>query len=174
MIGKCNSCQQEKELAQYSKMSGGKVYNRPFCGDCYLELRRPYMRKYHADNAEILKERYRGRYKKNKPAMNAAMRRHYRKLRDTVMQHYGSECRCCGEQELRFLEIDHINNDGAKHRKEIGVGHILYRWLIDQGFPGDFQILCSNCNAGKHRNGGICPHKDHKKIATFQPSNWLI
>ena len=28
-----------------------------------------------------------------------------------------------------------------------------------QDFPEGFQILCFNCNAGKHRNGGRCPHE---------------
>jgi hypothetical protein len=26
-------------------------------------------------------------------------------------------------------------------------------------FPPGFQLLCSNCNHGRARNGGICPHK---------------
>lgn len=22
-----------------------------------------------------------------------------------------------------------------------------------------YQLLCFNCNCGRHRNGGVCPHK---------------
>ena len=86
-----------------------------------------------------------------------------------VIKHYGNECACCGEKELYFLSIDHVNEDGAKHRAEImgsaakgrRIGStIFYRWLERNNFPDGFQVLCHNCNMGKHMNGGICPHKD--------------
>jgi hypothetical protein len=76
----------------------------------------------------------------------------------------GARCACCGETERTFLSIDHINNDGAAHRreafgrKEVG-GATLAQLLRKQGFPEGFQILCMNCNMGKARNGGICPHQ---------------
>lgn len=34
------------------------------------------------------------------------------------------------------------------------------QWLKDNKYPKGFQVLCTNCNTGRHRNGGICPHKD--------------
>jgi hypothetical protein len=35
-----------------------------------------------------------------------------------------------------------------------------------QGFPKDrFQLLCHNCNMGKHMNGGICPHQQKRAMA---------
>src|ERR1035437_9280995 len=39
-----------------------------------------------------------------------------------VIQHYSQgsmSCKCCGENEIAFLQADHIENDGAAHRKEI-------------------------------------------------------
>lgn len=86
------------------------------------------------------------------------------KLRDAAFEAYGGYvCKCCGETEKLFLQIDHVNNDGAKHRREVfgkksGSGQNIYRWLRDNNFPEGFQVLCANCNLGKHRNGGICPH----------------
>lgn len=65
-------------------------------------------------------------------------------------------CACCGEDELTFLTIDHINNNGAEHRRNIKKN--LYDWLIQNDYPEGFQILCFNCNCGKYRNGGKCPH----------------
>ena len=59
-----------------------------------------------------------------------------RKLeRRTVFEHYGLECACCGESTYEFLEIDHINGDGASHRRAIGVS-VIYRWLIRHEFRG--------------------------------------
>lgn len=82
----------------------------------------------------------------------------WRAMRIMVFEAYGgAKCRCCGESIYEFLTIDHMDNDGAKHRAAIG-SH-LYRWLIEHDYPEGFQVLCFNCNAGKHRNGGICPHK---------------
>jgi hypothetical protein len=75
-----------------------------------------------------------------------------------VLAHYGAYCACCGERNRLFLTIDHVNNDGFLHRKTVYSAD-LPRWLIDNNFPKGFQILCYNCNCGKNRNGGVCPHK---------------
>lgn len=77
------------------------------------------------------------------------------KKKEIVYNHYGNMCSCCGETERLFLSIDHINNDGYQNRKK---GINLYIDIIDRGFPNDLQILCMNCNTGKARNNGICPH----------------
>lgn len=87
-----------------------------------------------------------------------------KRLRLQVIAHYSKgrfDCNCCGERELLFLSIDHVNNNGSAHRNALGVkpGTGLYRYIINNDFPQDFQILCHNCNHGKHLNGGICPHK---------------
>jgi hypothetical protein len=78
-----------------------------------------------------------------------------------VIEAYGGKCACCGEDEPRHLSIDHINNDGYIHRRE--VGSRIYQWLIKNNYPKDnFQLLCFNCNFGKRINGGICPLLDPK------------
>lgn len=71
----------------------------------------------------------------------------------------GYVCKCCGETIKEFLTIDHINNDGCKHRKTVKPGKAFYSWLAKNNYPTQFQILCMNCNFGKSKNGGICPHK---------------
>jgi hypothetical protein len=81
--------------------------------------------------------------------------------RRKVIEHYGNKCACCGETIYDFLTIDHKNNDGCIHRKKIGVGStVIINYIIKNNYPEDIQILCWNCNFGKSRNGGICPHKD--------------
>ena len=82
------------------------------------------------------------------------------KIRDEIITAYGGLCKCCEESGRPFLTIDHINNDGAAHRKTVSHGGAtFYRWLKKQGFPPDFQLLCWNCNAAKQHNGGVCPHQ---------------
>jgi hypothetical protein len=92
---------------------------------------------------------------------------------DLVFDHYGRKCICCGEEEILFLTLDHIDNDGAAHRKEIKAknakkgpdGIAFYRWVVQNNYPSFLQTLCSNCNTGKHRNGGHCPHKKQTPTA---------
>lgn len=74
----------------------------------------------------------------------------------------GYVCACCGETCACFLSLDHMNNDGAAHRRLVKgtVGNNIYKWLKDNGYPEGFQVLCMNCNTGRYQNGGICPHND--------------
>lgn len=83
------------------------------------------------------------------------------RLRTEVFAHYGNECVCCGEKQPEFLTMDHINDDGAEHRKEINSkgGTHFYSWLIKNDFPEFVQILCMNCNCAKQWYGR-CPHED--------------
>lgn len=65
-----------------------------------------------------------------------------------------------------MLTIDHMNNDGAAHRREIG-NRRIYEWLERNGYPSGFQVLCFNCNMARHLNGGECPHavRDIESVA---------
>lgn len=84
------------------------------------------------------------------------------RFKSIIFSHFGSKCICCGELEPAFLTIDHINNDGHIARKLETSGSNFYRKLAksieDGNAPMDLQLLCRNCNWGKHVNCGICPH----------------
>ena len=77
--------------------------------------------------------------------------------RNACLSAYGEKCACCGESNKRFLTLDHVNGDGASHRKTIRTS--IYSWTIKNGFPNTLQVLCFNCNHGRYLNGGICPHR---------------
>lgn len=67
----------------------------------------------------------------------------YIKLRNRVLTYYGNgklACIKCSFADIRALSIDHINNDGAKHRSVN-----IYRWLHKHNYPEGFQTLCMNC-----------------------------
>ena len=87
--------------------------------------------------------------------------RRYAEVKQAVLEGYGGVCACCDEDELLFLSIDHVNNDGSVHRMKIKVSGQLnfYLTIIEDNYPSEYQILCRNCNWGKHANGGVCPHK---------------
>lgn len=88
------------------------------------------------------------------------------KYRDACFAAYGGAvCKCCGELEPMFMTLDHANNDGARHRLAIlgrknGGSGAFYCALAKAGFPAGMQVLCWNCNLGRQRNGGVCPHKE--------------
>ena len=84
-----------------------------------------------------------------------------------VLDHYGRECSCCGFMDIRFLTIDHIDNDGYLERYPGGsrlTGSNMHDKIIKEGFPSRFQILCWNCNCAKQFYGkGVCPHKEDSR-----------
>lgn len=112
-----------------------------------------------------------------------------RGLRAQIVKAYGGECACCGETRFHFLTLDHKNNDGVEHRKRLRrdrrmiwkskhrvatEGSVPF-WndLKRRGYPkDDYQILCYNCNCGRHRNWenpGICPHELERGVVTSRP-----
>ncbi len=95
-------------------------------------------------------EAYQARLLKRRQAQQAERLRCY-------AAYGGAICRCCGEEELAFLAIDHIEENGAVHRREVHGSRALYTWLIKNKFPPGFQILCHNCNYAKSHGG--CPHQ---------------
>ena len=69
-------------------------------------------------------------------------------IRIEVIKHYSDGKSCCvrcGCDNFHLLSVDHINNDGAEHRKTMNWGNI-YSWLSANNYPKGFQILCRNCN----------------------------
>ena len=97
-------------------------------------------------------------------------KKYHQKVNKLLYDHYGYMCQCCKITYMQeFLQIDHINNDGAKQRREKynngsrgGRGvNLIGRANIKKGiFPTDLQTLCSNCNNAKGRYGQ-CPHQSH-------------
>lgn len=96
---------------------------------------------------------------KGRLARNKAQSLYNAKIKSIVIQNYGSKCSCknCPEIKVEFLTIDHINNDGFKHRKKIRGIYSRYLDIIKRKFPKEYQLLCHNCNWAKTALGE-CPH----------------
>jgi hypothetical protein len=91
---------------------------------------------YRANNREALKEKQRSRRIKAK---------------QTILNRYGNICTVCGFDDIRALQLDHINNNGNEERIRIGgstkfSGWRFYEYLISIGLPDGYQTLCANCN----------------------------
>ena len=146
----------KKELHDYKK-----AYN-----DSHKEQNRDYGKAYHESHLEQERAYVSRHYKENKEKQNLRSklfaRKQSAKWKKELMKHYGNKCACCGEIDPMFLAVDHIDNNGAQHRKEIG-GVRIYKWLIENNFPPGFQILCHNCNLAKEFYGE-CPHETARKM----------
>ena len=84
------------------------------------------------------------------------------KLTKQVISHYSKgtkQCHCCGETEMLFLTVDHINGGGRQDFIKYGNSTNFYSHLVKTNYPMGFQVLCINCNFGRHRNNGVCPHQ---------------
>lgn|SRR3990167_2632035 len=167
-----------------------RLYRKKY-RELHKEERKTYNREYRLKNKEAIRELRKAWKIGNKEHIKAYQNKWYKKrtpktrkehylrdknrrdsIRNDVLIFYSGNppyCVCCGEKEVLFLALDHINNDGAKHRKElktsknVASGHRIYKWAKDNNYPPIFQILCHNCNFGKWRNKGICPHKQNEK-----------
>ena len=77
-----------------------------------------------------------------------------------VFDYYGRECACCGA--TGNLTIDHVDGGGTAHRIALfgqsggeRAGAQFYSWLIRQGYPDGYQVLCMSCNCSKN-DGPAC------------------
>lgn len=136
-----------------------KCYSRKY----YHEKRKQTMYEYYLNHRATILARSKARHLKNRPARLEYCRRYWRVRHDSdklqVLSNYSIgklACVCCGESEYEFLTIDHINGGGRHHRRTMTHSH-LYKWLIDNGLPEGYQVLCYNCNCAKGKLGK-CPH----------------
>jgi hypothetical protein len=168
----CKKCGQCKALTEFEIINKERGWRRRECKTCvkarviaWTEQSKAKIREYHSAwykaNAEAVKAKVTQWVAANPEKRRANALAHYYRLQNETILHYGGyKCVCCGETEPLFLTLDHVANNGKAHRVEMAStgGAKMYRWLRDNGYPAGFQVLCSNCNHGKYRNGGICPH----------------
>lgn len=129
-----------------------------YCTDCKVELNsdntlqsRLRINKYRCNDCTHKRARVWNKHYKSTPSGQASYKLWRQRLKTLILTHYSGgtpKCKHCGETHLEFLTIDHINNDGAQHRKQLGnnSSRKLYPWLKKHNFPPGFQVLCMNCN----------------------------
>lgn len=67
------------------------------------------------------------------------------KLRKEVIEHLGGRCVKCGyNADIRALQIDHINGDGNKARKQSW--SVMWKEILADKHNRPVQLLCANCN----------------------------
>ena len=161
----CIHCKLPKDQsAFYFRSDRGQYYT--MCRTCRSA---PRTAKYHSD-PEFRAENKRKAVawaKRNPDKTKGINARASKKRKLAALAAYGGKCQCCGENRISMLDIDHIHNDGYRHRKEIG-RRSMYSVVAELGFPKDrFQLLCCNCNHSKRRNKKVCEHVTEDLSALF-------
>lgn len=129
----------------YSSSKKAQNYSCISCHSVYYKL------KYNVENNKIKTKEYNRQLKI-----------------DAFLNYGGIICVCCKEEELKFLTIDHVQNDGAIDRAKGLVGIKLYRWMRKNNYPDKarFRVLCYNCNSMRG-NYGFCSH-EYKNVCQNQ------
>lgn len=168
----CDAC--ALRIKEYNRKKIEECKRRSLCVCCHKPNPRapmtlcPECRSRHRATVASRKDVYNARRRvfqaTHRDRLNRDSRDERRALRERVMAGYGNRCRCCGESRYEFLTFDHVNNDGAAHRRALfgsnrrASSTKLVRMLEREGFPDYMQILCWNCNQAKAFHG-ICPHR---------------
>jgi len=137
------------------------IENRKQCQEC-IDYMRNRRKRLAPDKVLKYREHEKQWQKENQQYLREADRQRTRRTKEEVISHYGGVCVCCGESNIIFLTIDHIQGNGSKQRKEAtgtsNGGRRFYAWLRAKGYPPEFQVLCWNCNCAKGHYG-FCPHQ---------------
>jgi hypothetical protein len=178
----CTTCGQTKAIDQFPIKKAGRFGVAAQCKPCradwarrhyaeHAEDERAKKRAFHAANRDTLNARFavsrRKKYAEDadyRTKRNAQIRDRLREVRALVFAHYGAgdppSCVCCGESHDEFLQLDHVNGGGNIHRATAGsrgTNGVFY-WLIRNGFPDGYRLLCANCHQSLGRRG-YCPHQ---------------
>lgn len=178
----CTTCKETKPISEFVPrcVSGFARLNEekkadpmwsvlPRCKSCYNKYHVKWRSTHTKEYRIKALARYHERIKEMSPEVLVAFRKeHVRKkqiryyeIKEKVYSAYGHACSCCGEVQSEFLTLDHVNNDGNTHRKEMGSHQAenFLKWIIANRYPNTVQILCWNCQWGKVKNNGVCPHQ---------------
>ena len=145
----------------------GKLYDRKYSKEYYQKHKEGIskrQREYNLRNKEKLSE-YKSKwrednrsrrikeakeyYKNNKVDISIRRSERHKENKNTCIKHYSGgtmQCAICDVDNINMLVLDHINNDGHKDRR---CTNSLYYYLIREGFPLGFQVLCANHNQEK-------------------------
>jgi hypothetical protein len=101
-------------------------------------------------------------------------------LRRAAIEELGGKCVKCGFDDIRALQLDHVNSDGKKHRDSIGNPWAYYKsMLVDfAGDKFDIQVICANCSFIKMIEAKERDHPDKRTYEAmpeplpFTAPNW--
>lgn len=174
---KCNKCEQCKPTTEFWRNNAAADGLQSICKNCkravvaeveeakrngvYIsKCRQPRLTDQERQERAEQKKEYWKQYRQDNKSHIYETKKEYRlRLRQEGIKAYGGVCSCCGEEEIGFLTLEHLEGrtDGDRSTS-------WHAWmkLRKRGWPKDkYTVLCFNCNQGKSIYG-ICPHQRGK------------
>lgn len=171
----CKICGQNKPLNEFHRWNWSKDNYRHQCKECANKQRRKVAAEKRAGTfvSRVRKPRLTEEDRKHRQEEIREYMKHYRednydkiaaakragrdRAKEEGIRHYGGKCSCCGESEIKFLTIEHLNgreNEKGKRR----TGKEAWLRARREGYPDNYTVLCFNCNCAKGVYGK-CPHQ---------------
>jgi hypothetical protein len=145
MRKRCPKCELTKDIDEFDPHAGRADGRQSECRECMGRR-----------SAEWVK--------RNREQANARQVAYRARLFAQVVAAYGGRCSCCGEDDPVFLTLDHVD---GREPNELAGSYLLYARAKREGWPAKYRLLCWNCNCGRERNGGVCPHEERRlKLVT--------
>jgi hypothetical protein len=103
-------------------------------------------KRYYTANKLKLSQKSDEYYEFNRIQINKKRKDYRDSKRLEVITHLGGKCNKCGFNDIKALQIDHINGGGRKDRNGLILG-FFKKVLADDS--DNYQLLCANCNTIK-------------------------
>lgn len=99
--------------------------------------------------------------RRNRDRVRAGTRSANARIKLACFTLFGGVCQRCGFDDIRALQIDHVNGARCARTDWYRAGLGLYRQLLRGGLDlREFQLLCANCNWIKRSEEGECKRAD--------------
>ena len=140
----CCDCGVERHFNKYDVRRGRHESLR--CHVCAIKHHHKNKPKRTKEQKAAYRKKY---YQNNKNALDAYANDWRQSKRFDMINKLGGSCVMCGESDPIVLDFDHINDDGAEHRRLTNKKNVIYLVAEDSS---RFQLLCKNCNWRKEYN----------------------
>lgn len=159
----CQTCYHRQPSAKRECVSCKRVmrmnHKEGYCGACYQRLKQPHKE---CSSCGQVTTMSRG---------SLCHKCAHRENKRLAFEKLGGQCDCCHEFDFNLLTIDHVECDGAAHRKALrDEGKCAYKTIVREILNSDtpperYRLLCWSCNSGREvAPDGVC-HQPKRRDA---------
>ncbi len=165
MKKRCAKCGVDKPLNDFHRRNTTCQQRQSWCKVCIREYRvqpknktrqreldaRPEIKTRQREYRAQSENKARQREYAARPEIKAQRRKSRQEERFAAFNRIGgARCVLCSCAELIFLAVDHADKNGAAHRKQVGGGNAMAKWILNatdiELRKWNLRTLCCNCN----------------------------
>lgn len=114
-------------------------------------------KEWYRENREHVKQKNREYYLRNRDKIGNRIKQRQDEMHIAVLMLLGGQCDRCHFNDMRALQIDHVNGDGKHDKNKMGSAS-YYERVLKEVHTGKYQLLCANDNTIKRYE-----HGEHRK-----------